>query len=334
MRKDSDRRMVEFLTILESASASGHVSGQILASKAGISRSAVWKHVRSLRLCGYGVESVHGLGYRLVRETTAPVPWELKKRLKTSVVGSQIVYRQVADSTQAIAVAIADKFPQADGTVVIAEEQKSGRGRMRRRWFSPPGGLWFSVLLRPKVPTKEITMLPFVAATAVRDAIVETTNLHLDLKWPNDIMVSGKKVAGILLDISAEAEVVNYAVIGIGVNANTDAKLIASRVDSSQAITSLSDELEHEVNRLELAVLILEGLERYLNLLSLRGPSAIIAEWISKSAMLGKRVTVVQNNKPVYEGVASDISGDGSLVVILDSGSKILVTSGDLRVRY
>ena len=131
----------------------GYVSGQSLAAQAGVSRSAVWKQIRKLRDYGYGIDSVQGLGYRLVTETQNPVPWELKRILQTSFVGSDVVYLQIADSTQSTALTIANKNEDANGIVVIADRQSSGRGRLKRKWISPSGGLWFSVLLRPRIPT-------------------------------------------------------------------------------------------------------------------------------------------------------------------------------------
>lgn len=334
MRKASEKRIMEFVSILRDASASGYVSGQVLARKARVSRSAVWKQIRTLRAYGYEITSAHGLGYRMVSETTAPVPWLLRKLLKTDFVGKDIVYRRFADSTQTIALKIAENCPKANGTVVIAEQQKSGRGRLKRTWISPPGGLWFSVLLRPNVPTTGITVLPLVAALAVRSAIAEATGLSLSLKWPNDIMISGKKVAGILLDISAEAEAVNFMVVGIGINVNFEARTISPNLESQQRVTSLSDELGRDVSRLELLALILNRLESYLESFERGGPDEMIREWKSHSDMLGKRVSVLHNNRVTYEGIARDVGVDGSLIIASDSGKRIMVTSGDLRIRY
>lgn len=334
MRKNRERKIVDFLSILESASASGYVSGQLLAKSAGISRSAVWKHVRQLRRYGYGIDSTHGLGYRMVSRTSAPVPWELKKRLKTRIIGKEIIHRDSRDSTQSIALAIATKCPEADGTVVILEHQKSGRGRLKRKWLSPAGGLWLSVLSRPRVETPSMTVLPLVAALAVRNAIVDTTHLRASLKWPNDVMISGKKVAGILLDVSAEAEILNYAVFGIGINANVDAKEIATKAAVAQEITSLKEELGHEVNRLELAAAVLQNLECQIDKFVSVGPGPIISEWKKNTDMLGTRISVLHDGNEIQHGIAADLDTDGALIVISDSGEKSRVTSGDLRIRF
>ena len=322
-------RLEEFVALLQESP--GYISGQLLAKKAGISRSAVWKHVRSLRQCGYDIESLHGQGYRLAGSTEYPVPWELAKLLNTSFVGrGEMVYRQSIESTQNIAISLAEKGEV--NTVVIAEQQSGGRGRMKRKWLSPRGGVWLSVVLKPAVPTVTSTMLPFVASIAVCDAIKEATNLAATLKWPNDVMVADKKVAGILLDLSAEAETVNYAVIGIGINANVDASKLKIDREGKPAVTSLMDELGHDVNRLQLTKLLLEKIELFYMALEKNGPAAIVAEWCKRSDMMGKKVNVIQQDKR-YDGIAADVNDDGSLRVRTTKGD-MNVTSGDVLVSY
>jgi BirA family biotin operon repressor/biotin-[acetyl-CoA-carboxylase] ligase len=316
-----------FLSLLRSEA--NYTSGQALAKAAGISRSAVWKQIKILRKSGYAIESRHGLGYRLVGQTNLPVPWELAKVLHTSFVGKHIVYRETIDSTQNLAISLASRSG-SNGTVVIAEQQECGRGRQKRKWLSPKGGLWLSVVLKPSIPTVKITLLPLVAAVAVCDSIM-TTGIDARLKWPNDVMISGKKVAGILLDISAEADMVNYAVIGIGINANVDSSVISARLEGTK-ITSLSDELGRNTNRLDLTRYLLENLERYYVEMEEKGARTILQQWKKRSDMLGRKVAVVQNNKTIL-GVAADVNDDGSLLLQTDHGD-INVVSGDMHVSY
>jgi BirA family biotin operon repressor/biotin-[acetyl-CoA-carboxylase] ligase len=266
--------------------------------------------------------------------TQLPVPWELKKNLRTKSLGHRILYKEMVDSTQNIAIAIAEKGNGAHGTVVIAERQRQGRGRLRREWLSPAGGLWMSVILEPDVPTRTITLLSFVAALSVCHAIRECTGLDARLKWPNDVMISGKKVAGILLDISAEAEHVNYTVIGIGINANIDsASVSAGLTDGAPGITSISDHLGRDVSKLELARTILENLERQLSDLNDKNARVILKEWESNADMLGHQVKVLQNGRTVCQGIARGVADDGSLII--QSGSReVKIASGDIRVRY
>jgi len=321
----------EHLLSLLRESASGYISGQALAKKAGISRSAVWKQVRRLRRYGYSIESLHGMGYRLSGETDSPVPWELARVLRTSFIGKSITYREALDSTQNLAISVAGRH-DSHGAVVIADQQKSGRGRMKRKWLSPKGGLWLSIVLKPSIPTARITLLPFVAALAVCEGVKEGTKLDARLKWPNDVMISGKKIAGILLDISAESEQVNYAVIGIGLNANVDASAIASRLDTGMAVTSIKDELGHETSRLVLTRLLLEKLEHYYLELERHGPSGILQKWKQGSDMLGKNISVTQGGKTIH-GVATDLGDDGSLL-LKANGKEISIVSGDIQLRY
>lgn len=324
-----DRRIVEFLDVLKENK--DYASGQSLAKRAGISRSAVWKHIRRLRRLGYNIESLHGRGYRLAGHTEYPVPWELAKVLQTSFVGKTIVYKDSAESTQSIAIALAEK-QGAHGMAVIADQQTGGRGRLKRKWLSPKGGIWISVILRPSIPTAASTMLPFVAAIAVCDAVREAAGLEATLKWPNDVMVKGKKVAGILLDLSAEAETVNYAVIGIGINANFDAARLRLEREGRPAVTSLLDELGHDVDRLRMTGLLLERLEKSFLLLEGKGPSTIVAMWCKRTDMLGRKVRVEQQGR-VISGMAKDMADDGSLVIATTEGD-INVVSGDVTVSY
>lgn len=322
-------RLEEFIALLKEPE-SGYASGQWLAKKAGISRSAVWKQICKLRRYGYAIESLHGKGYRLAGSTEYPVPWELGRLVHTQFVGRRVMmYHDSANSTQDIAISLAEQ-ENAHGALIIAEQQSGGRGRMKRKWVSPRGGIWISVVLKPAIPTATSTMLPFVAALAVCDAIREATGLKAALKWPNDVMINGKKVAGILLDLSAEAETVNYAVIGIGINANFEPSEIKVYREGRPAITSIKGELGQDVSRLRLTALLLEKLEHFYLMLEEKGAPPIIAEWRKRSDMMGKGVTVIQQGKE-RKGVAADINDDGALQVKTAEG-EISVVSGDVLI--
>ncbi len=317
-------RLQQFIQLLKT---DDFMSGQDLARKSGISRSAIWKYIVKLRRYGYSIESRRGMGYRLTARTNLPVPWELEKILKTSFVGRKIVFKESIDSTQSLALRLAEKG-EASGLTVIAEQQTAGRGRLKRKWMSPKGGLWLSVILRPAITITMSTMFPFAAALAVCDAIRESAKADARLKWPNDVMISGKKVAGILLDMSAEADHINYVVIGIGINANNDASKLKIDRLAKPDISSIKDSTGKEVNRLELAASLLSKLEIYCSVLEKYGPDPIIREWKSRSDMLGKKITVVQQDRTL-SGVASDIKEDGSLV-LKHKRKEINVVAGDI----
>jgi BirA family biotin operon repressor/biotin-[acetyl-CoA-carboxylase] ligase len=319
----------QFLALLKTDS---YISGQHLAKEVGRSRSAVWKNIMRLRRHGYSIESLYGIGYRLAGQTDSPVPWEVAKVLRTSFVGKKMIYKESVYSTQSIAISLASK-QDSHGVVIIAEQQKSGRGRLKRKWLSPKGGLWLSVILKPSISTARMTVFPHVAALAVCDSIRETTKLDARLKWPNDVLISDKKVAGILLDISTEAKQINYVVIGIGINANVDTSLISSHLGSSSLqVTSIKDEIGHNVSKLELTRLLLEKLERYYLELEGEGPTAILQKWKQSSDMLGRQIIVSEGFKTI-QGTAKNINDDGSLVLKTDDG-EVCITSGDIRVRY
>jgi BirA family biotin operon repressor/biotin-[acetyl-CoA-carboxylase] ligase len=228
---------------------------------------------------------------------------------------------------------LAEKNPDSDGIVIIAEQQKSGRGRENRKWLSPKGGIWLSVILRPRMPASIITLIPFAAALAVCEAIKKTTQLNAKLRWPNDVTISCKKVAGILIDSSIEAERINYAVIGIGVNANVKSSLISSHLEKSIKVTSLSEELGHEMSILGLTKEILERLEYYHIQMEHSAPHTIIDKWKKNSDILGQKVALMQRNRKI-QGMVTDVKDDGSLVVRADNCEDIDVVASDVYVRY
>jgi BirA family biotin operon repressor/biotin-[acetyl-CoA-carboxylase] ligase len=325
----SEERLVSLLRLQK-----GYISGKTLAKEIGISTSGISKRIKILRKFGYKIESRHRMGYRIADETNLPLPLELRNVLDTLFVGKdKIIYRLTTHSTQSLAILLAEENPSSDGIVVIAGQQRSGRGRQNRKWVSPKGGIWLSVVLRPTIPTSKITLLSFTAALAVCDAIKKTTQLDPKLRWPNDVTISGKKVAGILIDISMEAERINYAVVGIGINANVDSLEISSNLEKDVKITSLSDELGHDTNILELTKVMLERLEYYYMKLKHCPPCTIIEEWKKNSDILHQKVILMQNNRIIH-GIAVDVKNDGSLLVRTDDCDNINVVTSDIRVRY
>ncbi|MDQ3910166.1 MAG: biotin--[acetyl-CoA-carboxylase] ligase [Thermoproteota archaeon] len=312
----------------------GYVSGKTLAKEIGISTSGITKRIKILRRFGYNIESRHRMGYRIADETNLPLPWELRNVLDTLFVGKdKIIYRLTTHSTQNLAISFAEENPSSDGIVVIAGQQKSGRGRQNRKWLSPKGGIWLSVVLRPRISISKITLLSFTAALAVCDAIKKTTELDAKLRWPNDVTISGKKIAGILIDMSMEAERINYAVVGIGINANVDSLGISSSLENDVKVTSLRDELGHDTNILELTKVVLERLEYYYLKLKRCASCTIIEEWKKNSDILHQKVALMQNNR-IIEGIAVDVKNDGSLLVRTDDCDNINVVTSDIRVRY
>lgn len=327
-----------FVSVLGSGSLSGYVSGRVLARDCGISQSAVRKKIFQLLRYGYVVESSPGRGYRLTSRTHHEVQWELASDLHTSFVGNRIVYNDIIGSTQDAALAFVARNKQGlHGTVFIAAEQKHARGRVGRTWISPKGGLWMSVIFKPRIRSHELSLLPLVAAIAAYDAIKVCTGLAAELKWPNDIMISGKKVAGIVLDAGTQADRVNYAVVGIGINANFDPLDVVSKLSADnkrQKVTSIRSEIGHDINVLQLTRVVLEKIEQYYLELERSRYSVIVKKWKKCTNMLGRKVAVIQNGKTIYRGTALDIRNDGALIIRTGTGRNITITSGDIRVRF
>lgn len=304
------------------------ISGQLLSKKLGISRTAVWKHINALRQNGYKIESVSSKGYKLVETPGLLFPEEIYPLLQSEVIGRNIIYRKSISSTSDLAKQIA--LSREEGTVIIAEEQTKGRGRMGRCWVSPPGtGIWMSVILKPAIRPDKAYQMTQAAAVAVVKSIREVTGLEAGIKWPNDIIVNGKKVCGILTEMSAEPDRVSYIVLGIGVNVNTDLKVASpSLVDRA---TSLKEELGKEVSRKQLLIAILKNIEEVYFKFIKQGSGSIVEDCRKYSVLLGREIKLVQMDK-VVRGRAIDIRNDGVLVVETPGGI-VEAISGDVTVR-
>ena len=317
----------KILTILRN-SRDTYVSSDELCKLADISRAAIWKHIEKLRDEGYEIDASPHLGYRLLDVPDSLIPAEIKWQLKTKLFGKEVISYKKVDSTNTVAYSLAEKGMK-EGTVVLADEQAKGKGRHGRSWVSPPrAGVYLSCILRPKIAPKEIARITLLAAVAVAKAIRNFSGLDALIKWPNDILINDKKVCGILTEMRAEQDSVEFIVVGIGINVNTKSKYLP------KGATSIKEELrssgkEEAVCRIEITKKVLESLEEDYLLLRTKGFKPIIEEWKSLSAMLGSRVKVIMPTR-TFEGQARDIDPDGALVVRLDSGLLERVSSGDV----
>jgi BirA family biotin operon repressor/biotin-[acetyl-CoA-carboxylase] ligase len=250
----------------------------------------------------------------------------LRKGLKTQVFGNKIYTFESIDSTNNCAKAVAD-IGANEGTVVIAEEQTAGRGRLGRPWFSPPSqNLTFSVVVRPQGSNEVLNLLPLFAAVAVAEAIERTTSLKVECKWPNDLLVNKKKVGGILIEGAFTEGKVEYAVIGVGINVN----VAVFPSDLSQKASSLRLETSAEIDRALLFQEILRSLERHYKQTIRKGFQSVLPEWTSHSAMLGKTITVSQQGKSL-SGVVKGLSQDGGLL-FQTNGTVQTLFAGDVTV--
>ena len=202
---------------------SEYLSGQDLSDVLKISRVAVWKHIKKIKTLGYKIESKQKLGYRLINYTEKLLPWEITHNLKTKVMGKRVYYFNEIDSTQEFAQQIAQDKKE-DGTIIIAEKQTAGKGRLNRKWTSPKGGIWFSLIIHPKFEVSSSTLVPIAGAVALSKSIKSILGIETSVKWPNDIIMNGKKVAGMLVDASFQANNIEYLILGIGINFDIDEK--------------------------------------------------------------------------------------------------------------
>ncbi|MEM2933968.1 MAG: biotin--[acetyl-CoA-carboxylase] ligase [Halobacteria archaeon] len=297
-----------------------YVSGGKLARALKVSRTAIWKQIKSLKKMGYEIEAKPKKGYRLLKSPDLITPEEIKIGLKTAIIGRELSYFQSVSSTNDVAKELAEKGA-SEGLVVLAESQSMGRGRLGRTWASPPGGIWLSVILRPEILPSNAHLLAIAAGVGAANAI-NKLGLHAKLKWPNDVMIRDKKVCGILLELAAEVEAVDYAILGIGINANNDLPMEIQKI-----ATTLKKELGNVIERAKFVQeLLLELEEKYF--LFKRDPSLILNRWRALSSILGEKVQIKTQNEN-FTGIARDIASNGSLLVELEDGSIKQVIAGD-----
>jgi len=305
-----------------------YISGEDLCKSADVSRAAIWKHIEKLREEGYDIEASPHMGYRLVGIPDRLIPSEVKWKLKAKVLGREIISYKKVDSTNDIAYELAEKGLK-EGSVILSEEQEKGKGRHGRSWLSPSkGGIYFSVILRPRMTPNEIPKITLLAAVATARAIRDVTGLMAMIKWPNDILINHKKVCGILTEMKAEQDGVDFIVIGIGINVNTPHKQLPKLASSLREELRLSGKDEY-VSRIELAKRLIECLEEDYFLLKKDGFRQIMDEWKRLTDMIGSSVKVVVQNR-TFEALVHNVDPDGSLVVRRDAGTLERISSGDI----
>jgi BirA family biotin operon repressor/biotin-[acetyl-CoA-carboxylase] ligase len=304
------------------------VSGAQLAEQLGISRAAIWARIEELRRLDYDIEASPHVGYRLVSSPDALHADDLFARLgKTRVIGRDIQVFEQTTSTNDVMEKLA-RDGVKEGVVVFAESQTKGRGRLGRKWISPERkGLWFSVLLRPDLRPQEATQLTVASATALRRAILAETGLPPEIKWPNDILIGGKKVAGILTELSAEVDRVKHIILGIGVDVNLDADELPGEL--RKTATSLKIEKGEMICRAELAVAILRELDFDYDRICSGKFSAVADEWEAHCATIGKNVTVLIGDRKI-RGRAESLDDDGALLVRTEHGHLERIIGGDV----
>lgn len=322
------------LKILKILKAAGqqYISGEELSNALGISRTAIWKRMDSLKKEGFDIEASTKIGYRLGNLENPYGKLAVQSGIKGSVLGQKLKFYQEIDSTNTVLKKIAtDNAPE--GTVVLADVQSAGRGRRGRTWMSAPNkGIWMSVLLRPNLHPSQVQTLTLMASVAVVRALESFDVKGLGIKWPNDILIDGKKVCGILTELSAEAERVEWVVLGIGLNVNHLESDFPSELKSIATSLRLSYKRPNELNRSEIAAGIINELEEVYNSFIEMGSSWVVQEWKKWNITLGKRVSLISQTNSFLVDV-TDITSDGKLIVRYDDGTIGEVISGEISLR-
>jgi len=320
--------LVKVVSFLKSHN-SEYLSGQDLSDVLKISRVAVWKHIKKIRSLGYKIVSKQKLGYKLVNNTKQLLPWEITDGLNTKLVGKRVYYFDTIDSTQNFAIKIASNSIE-NGTLVISQKQTRGRGRFGRKWLSPQGGIWLSIVLHPTFDISVTTLFPIAASLALANAIEKTFQIDSKLKWPNDVTVKGKKVAGMLVDASVESNKIEYLVLGVGINFKVNSKQLEKSLKKTEnfyGVNSLIDKNENH-SPILLVQNFLNELENIIELLNKEKRKIIIKDWTKKSSSIGKNITISTYNSKI-NGKAIKLDDDGALVIKNNKNTQRIL-AGDL----
>jgi len=287
------------------------VSGEELSTALGISRVSVWKHIHKLQDFGYDIMSTPN-GYRLINSPDIPFPWEFADR------GCNILYYPELPSTMDTAKDLARKNCP-DFTVVVAGRQTRGRGRLKRQWLSDDGGLYFTMVLRPDIPVVLSSRVNFLASLTLARVLRKLFQIDAAVKWPNDILVDGRKISGMLSELEAETDRVLFINIGMGINVNNDPSVVEPGASSIKKITG------REISKKMLLARFLDEFEKHLKTVELKN---VISEWKKYTVTLNRQVKIV-THKEVSEGLAVDVEPDGALVLELADGSRKKIVYGD-----
>jgi len=301
----------------------GYISGEDISRALKISRAAIWKYMQELRAEGYDIIAVPHLGYRLVSRPDKLLPHEIQFGLDTKYIGQKILHHESVSSTMDIAFRLGVEN-EKEGTVVCAEGQTKGKGRLGRQWSSPKNkGIYMSIILRPQLAPTAVSHLTLLTAVALCEAVRQATGLEAKIKWPNDLMIDNKKIAGILTELSAEMDRVRFVVIGVGVNVNTPGSVLPP------GASSLKVEAEKNFCRITLAQEIFRKLEHWYERYKKEGFAPVIKQWKNYASTLGTRVRISDQQGDI-EGEAIDLDENGGLIIRNDMGRTIKRMSGDV----
>ncbi len=313
-------------TVLEALrQAAAPLSGEALAARLGLSRAAVWKRINRLKALGYAIEGSPRRGYRLLAATEKLLPEEITPGLANRHLKGPVHHFDEVASTNDMAKELAARGAP-EGTLVVAEAQSRGRGRLGRQWESPPGtGLYVSLILRPALPPAEMPQITLTTAVAAARALSRAAGVTPGIKWPNDLLLGGKKLGGILTEMEAESEQIRHLVVGLGINVNNP----AFPEEISAIATSLALATGRRHSRVTILRAWLEEFEELYGRFLAREFAGILEEWRSLAVTIGSQVTVRQGPRVIC-GLALEVAPDGALLLEMDSGEVVRVTSGEI----
>jgi BirA family biotin operon repressor/biotin-[acetyl-CoA-carboxylase] ligase len=308
----------------------GFVSGEMISRELHVSRTAIWKQINALRKAGYVIEAVPSRGYQLLSAPDLLSSAEITAQLDAVVMGSRIVCLEQTASTNGDAFRLAEQGA-AEGTVVLADTQSGGKGRMGRVWSSPPGvNLYCSIILRPAIVPYEAPQLTFLSAVAVARSIERISDIVPEIKWPNDVLIKGQKVAGLLNEMSAETDAVNFVILGIGVNLNMTEEQFPP--DLRHPATSILRESGRPVGRSGFCSIMLNELDRLYADFRTHGFGPVREEWQRRCNAHGRELSISDGGSEIVRGMFAGIDGSGALLVRGTDGTISKILSGDVRV--
>lgn len=306
------------------------VSGEEICKVLNVSRTAVWKYIKALKEDGYKIEARSRAGYLFKSAPDIPYPEEIREGLVARIFGQRVYYYNSIPSTNVQARELAQKGAP-EGTLVVAEEQTGGKGRLGRSWHSPGGkGLWFSLIFRPQTIPAQAAQLTILAAVAMAEAIRKETGLPAGIKWPNDLLLDGKKICGILTEMSAEMERVNHLVLGAGINVDQSEEDFPEELKDTA--TSLLLALNRPVPRVKLLQSILASIEAWYDRWLTEGFTPVLGRWKDFSVTLRRPVRIHTFNGS-WDGWAEDVDEEGALILQMPDLSRKRIISGEVSLR-
>jgi BirA family biotin operon repressor/biotin-[acetyl-CoA-carboxylase] ligase len=300
-----------------------------LSKSLGISNDAVWKQIQRLKEFGYLIAADNKRGYRIISRPDILLPTEIQRNLHTKYIGKRIYYFYKVDSTNTLAkkILLNLKDQEGEGTIIIAEKQGRGKGRLGKEWFSPSGGIWLSILLYPDISFSYLSLITLMASVAIAKAINKFLQINTQIKWPNDILFKDKKICGILTETRINSNNTNCVIVGIGINVNI--KIIEFPENIRMYLTSLQEITGEKVSRIILTRNIFCEFEKYYEIFKEGKFSLILNEWKLLNNTIGKNIAIDTGNK-IVTGEVIDITEKGRLILVNDDGQSVEIISGTI----